>query len=600
MTDKTAQELSKNISSFNMTMKEVLKNSPKGSQNSNQPLQSVGTSDGTSRFLKKEDPTKKFYKDSVVTLKEILKVNKEMLKNSIQKLSGGLGSLLALGGLLGFLLTGKKELLFATLKGLEKAFVLPMAKLFDKFVMTAAKTMLKEGGNILRGFGGLAKSVLGLGKKGTKAATKAGEEIALKEGAKIAEKVGLKGLIKGGGKLGLKALSKIPILGVILGPVVGIMFAIQRWKKGDYVGALMEVGSGLVSMIPGIGIPISLAIDVFMAFRDIKSTPQTIKKQNDKKIGNKKISDSILDSLPVIGTIRAINRMKSKWAKKDFMGALKEAGSGIGSLVPGLNMGIDLIKGIMESFKSQGEGIGGNVGDFDTPTTSSLAQLSAMGPMTNTNKPMPDVSMVKNSDMNPFSLGANVRLQGMKPNVLERFLKMGQDFFALTGKKIPVNSAYRSYEEQKALYKKFKAQGKERYAANPDDVLGRPRKTPHMIGIAADIAPEAADALEKSGLLEKYGFHRPLMEKSGQPRGINEPWHIQSSIDHVGDANVSNPSAIDMQTFMSNMEKLNSTKKSDGLRELIEVTKQNNKLLIKTIENQKIVSKQSISVNSAG
>ena len=81
--------------------------------------------------------------------------------------------------------------------------------------------------------------------------------------AKLASKLGLAGKVLGGfGKIlgkvfGLGILKKIPGIGLI----IGAMQAISRWKSGDKAGALMSLGSGILSTIPGFGTAASLAVD---------------------------------------------------------------------------------------------------------------------------------------------------------------------------------------------------------------------------------------------------------------------------------------------------------------------------------------------------
>ncbi|MCB2187686.1 MAG: phage tail tape measure protein [Deltaproteobacteria bacterium] len=64
--------------------------------------------------------------------------------------------------------------------------------------------------------------------------------------------------------LGKGALKKIPLLGA----AAGGLFALQRVMGGDYLGAALELGSGLASTIPGVGTAVSLALDAAGAVRD--------------------------------------------------------------------------------------------------------------------------------------------------------------------------------------------------------------------------------------------------------------------------------------------------------------------------------------------
>ncbi len=76
---------------------------------------------------------------------------------------------------------------------------------------------------------------------------------------------GLKSAGKIGAKVGLKSLAKkIPILGALAGSA----FAIQRAMKGDWAGAAMEMGSGLLGTMPGMGTAGSIALDAALMAKD--------------------------------------------------------------------------------------------------------------------------------------------------------------------------------------------------------------------------------------------------------------------------------------------------------------------------------------------
>jgi hypothetical protein len=82
--------------------------------------------------------------------------------------------------------------------------------------------------------------------------------------------------------------------------------------------------------------------------------------------------------------------------------------------------------------------------------------------------------------------------------MFNRFASMAGEYYDLTGGNIQVNSAKRS--------------GK---------------GSVHNYGYAIDINSSDANELNKLGLLDKYGFHRPLLNWGKYPGGKNEPWHIE-------------------------------------------------------------------------
>ena len=157
-----------------------------------------------------------------------------------------------------------------SLKGLPKALKNVFKSIGAKLKSVGAKAanIFKTIGNIIKKVknflkGGVGK-VLGLGKnifKAGKNFVKSGFKGLKTVGKNIGKSVG-KSVGKGAGKTALK---KIPFVGLGLGAA----FAIDRLRKGDWGGALMEIGSGAASMIPGVGTAVSTAIDVGLIAKDL-------------------------------------------------------------------------------------------------------------------------------------------------------------------------------------------------------------------------------------------------------------------------------------------------------------------------------------------
>jgi uncharacterized protein YcbK (DUF882 family) len=102
--------------------------------------------------------------------------------------------------------------------------------------------------------------------------------------------------------------------------------------------------------------------------------------------------------------------------------------------------------------------------------------------------------------------------KGVDVNRLESGLKddltgLANDYKNATGNKIQINSAYRSTEQQAALY-----------AQNPEKVA-KPGTSMHELGMASDINTADANKAASLGLLAKNGLTRPI---------ASEPWHIES------------------------------------------------------------------------
>jgi GH24 family phage-related lysozyme (muramidase) len=91
--------------------------------------------------------------------------------------------------------------------------------------------------------------------------------------AKETEEAAAKELAKTTGKASSKSLlKKIPFLGL---GVAGL-FAADRIGEGDFVGAGMEIASGIMSIVPGLGTAGSVAMDVALLARDVTRMNEAI------------------------------------------------------------------------------------------------------------------------------------------------------------------------------------------------------------------------------------------------------------------------------------------------------------------------------------
>lgn len=113
------------------------------------------------------------------------------------------------------------------------------------------------------------------------------------------------------------------------------------------------------------------------------------------------------------------------------------------------------------------------------------------------------------------NLKSGSRLDGLSPAMLRQFLAMAEEYGKLTGKAIPVESGFRSFEQQKALWQRDPSRA------------ARPGRSLHEYGLALDISSKVANELDQLGLMKKYGFTRPV---GGEPWHV-EPAGIQKSID---------------------------------------------------------------------
>ena len=141
---------------------------------------------------------------------------------------------------------------------------------FIKRAFKLAKSILKLGPKLAKTAGKIiatgAKNTVKAAKTTAKITAKTGKTIGKKIAAKTGKKIAAKTIAKTAGKAGAKSLlKKIPFVGLGLGAV----FAIDRMRKGDWGGALLELGSGAASMIPGVGTAVSVAADAALIAKDV-------------------------------------------------------------------------------------------------------------------------------------------------------------------------------------------------------------------------------------------------------------------------------------------------------------------------------------------
>lgn len=166
--------------------------------------------------------------------------------------------------------------------------------------------------------------------------------------------------------------------------------------------------------------------------------------------------------------------------------ALDSIGSKLGIKMPG-------------SKGAGGATVGGGATGGGAPSTAEMltggataqltaAEISASGGQTPTYDPYQYIAFTGGT-------GTREHFDKLQGDVKEAFLFLARDYNQLTGKKLQINSAFRSPEEQ----------------ANVDSG-GNPKAAPgmslHNIGRALDLNSSDVDFLASNGLLGKYGFNR--------------------------------------------------------------------------------------------
>lgn len=411
-----------------------------------------------------DDATKKMIKDSGKSGFGI----SSLLMGTIPLITSTLGGLLGIGGKMFGGITSVVSVLGKILPG-----ILNIGGLIGKGLMPLVGGLVKMLPSVLTKLvGGLGKT-LGMFKKGGakvagKTAAKVAGKTAVKAGSKSAAKVAGKSLLKAGGK---SLAKKIPVLGAL----AGLAFAGGRLMDGDLLGAGGEALSGIASIIPGFGTAASVGIDTWLAGRDMTSTEEDRKSTGmfDSWFGDDE--DEKKDDTPAKEYIKN-NTRRSRRNNNNKVSS---------ESVPHTE-----VEG-----KPSGKLYTGKSSNSSNYTTSKLVLRDgplAKGGAFGTN----------------IVLGKGVRVDGFNPAFADQLNRMANEFFSITGKKIPINSGYRSKEDQMRLRKKY------------GNRAAKPGRSLHEFGLAFDTNSSVADELDKLGLLRKYGFTRPVGK---------EKWHIEAS-----------------------------------------------------------------------
>jgi hypothetical protein len=123
--------------------------------------------------------------------------------------------------------------------------------------------------------------------------------------------------------------------------------------------------------------------------------------------------------------------------------------------------------------------------------------------------------------------GKNNMYQGMSEDFINRFQAMNAAYKSQTGKDINVTDAFRTNAQQAEVYR------------NKPNLAAPPGYSNHEKGMAMDINTTQANELAQMGLLDKFGFTRPMLGQGSS--GKNEPWHIElnpSVIQNQGQPNI--------------------------------------------------------------
>lgn len=151
---------------------------------------------------------------------------------------------------------------------------------------------------------------------------------------------GIGDVAQAGSKLGKRAATILPIIG----GVVNLAFAYDRFASGDSIGGLLESISGILDFT-GVGVPLSMALDGYMFARDFIPALQEGENKMVNALGLGSLKgqlDSTLSQLPNLGELINMFMGKAGDGEEQQMflgGVVKKIGgaiSGVGKTIGGI------------------------------------------------------------------------------------------------------------------------------------------------------------------------------------------------------------------------------------------------------------------------
>ena len=144
---------------------------------------------------------------------------------------------------------------------------------------------------------------------------------------------GIGDVAQAGSKLGKRAATILPIIG----GVVNLAFAYDRFASGDSIGGLLESISGILDFT-GVGVPLSMALDGYMFARDFIPALQEGENKMVNALGLGALKgqlDSTLSKLPNLGELIGMfmGKESEEEPQQAFLGgAIKKIGGAIGGI----------------------------------------------------------------------------------------------------------------------------------------------------------------------------------------------------------------------------------------------------------------------------
>ena len=129
------------------------------------------------------------------------------------------------------------------------------------------------------------------------------------------------------------------------------------------------------------------------------------------------------------------------------------------------------------------------------------------------------VKDIKVSDVIKLNGSARSGFNNMNPDFKHNITAMGYEYKEKFGKKLNINSAYRSVSHQTRLYNEMLRKN----GGKSNGSVATPGGSMHNYGLAIDANTTELNKADKAGLMAKYNLHRPIHMRNGKW----ESWHVE-------------------------------------------------------------------------
>lgn len=184
-------------------------------------------------------------------------------------------------------------------------------------------------------------------------------------------------LLKGAGMFskffGKGILKRLPLIGSLL----SFGSAWDKFQQNNILGGTLDVVSGIAAFIPGLGLPLSIGIDILSSFigtQDAKDSGIQKTGFDIFKIATKAISyfakfgKPFLKRIPFIGSLLSFGSAWDNFKNNNIIGGALDIVSGIATLFPGvgtvISIGVDILNSFMSAKDEGGKTGFQKVGDW--------------------------------------------------------------------------------------------------------------------------------------------------------------------------------------------------------------------------------------------